>query len=49
MLRSFGYSPNLYNIYISLTSYINKFQNVKSEGRIVRSVIQLSLAIGGLC
>ena len=39
----------VYNTYLSLTIYINRFQNVKSEGRIVRSVIQLSFAIGGLC
>ena len=47
MLSSLGYSPNVYKTYISLTSYINKFQNVKSKGRFVRSVIQLSFATGG--
>ena len=40
---------NVYNTYISLTIYINKFQNVKSESRIVRSVSQLSFTICGLC
>ena len=49
MLSSFGYPPDMCNTYISLTIYINKFQNVKSEGRIVRRIIQLSLGIGGLC
>ena len=49
MLSSLSYPPDMYNTYISLTIYINKFQNVKSEGRIVRSIIQLSLGIGGLC
>ena len=49
MLSLLGYPPDMYNTYISLTIYINKFQNVKSESRIVRSIIQLSLGIGGLC
>ena len=39
----------MYNTYISLTIYINKFQNVKLGSRIVRSVVQLSFVIGRFC